>query len=840
MRRNAELPEGVEIASASFVADSAKVDSSIKVRSLVVQAGAVIQDVRMEGIELWVGERAVLDGVNSPENGVLEVGAATKLRNVSLASPELSRGVHDVFVSIGERSEVERASLRGAVKIGNGCQVSGIWSSGVHGTESEFVTIADSEIGNDVTIRAGNFHLCKVGAGAALTGASVLRKDSVVGPGSRADYLTLSDGAVFHGTAGEHVDVYNHARVGNPETDERVFFEGGGAQVVGEHTTIGGGTRVHPHVRIGPHCKIGKNVTIGKLAYLHDYVVVEDGVTIGASAEIKAGNVISEDVPARATIEKPALKVPVDRPAFSVQADAESWKLQRLAEIAERSPGKRLDKRTLMKEHPQLVETATVSGLLKKAPPPTATELHEKARIFERHPKYNVYFVPEGWKGIQVIGRGSNDVLLFDVDKDVVDGLAASYPLRALPVLSEALTNADPYHAAAGRSFVHAILDLGKTDAHPGGERPLCVGWARVKPYVGHKSILVEELQTDLVALAFDPARELWSIGKEHSDYLHRLGVQPPMACIDGGRLGYGPSKIIPSIASDATHSVQQELKKAFLSLGRYTGKEEWVPSGWAYENALAMVGFYRCALPEGTWAHVIALGEPGEYGYRPPITDALLLHGVAAALIMDQSPSRYRPQVDVDEWVQVVFGTQHFDPVRVELTRAIAQRNRTLWDAERPDMDEGPEAVEAVRYHRFSHPAFQLMRKDAEAIIEKARVLIEWGLHTIRLFRETFSDLYESMLAGVFKLAREQELRDVWLLDYGTKYALAAYEGLEPPRSVYTDLPKRFQVAPVQKLPEYMDVSKYEEERGERLMLPRAKEMPKEPMGRRLLPNRD
>jgi hypothetical protein len=233
-------------------------------------------------------------------------------------------------------------------------------------------------------------------------------------------------------------------------------------------------------------------------------------------------------------------------------------------------------------------------------------------------------------------------------------------------------------------------------------------------------------------------------------------------------------------------------------------------------------------------------IGGGGDIKYTPPAVIALpaskLVAGLAAINCGWPAPKAFcRDEKGVNAWFPLWPGSSRHDNPRSRFTG-----NIDPWVATGLAADWMVRGVnQTTVLDRYT-----IERTDPEALADleaATQRMIDWLFATAEQLHSMLGDLYEAMLGGMLQIARSQGIKDVWLLDYETKYAMAAYsKSIAPPRSVYTDLPKRFQVATAQPLPVYMDISSYDERRT---TVSRAgwKEVdpPEAPRGRRLIPNR-
>lgn len=780
-----------------------------------------------------IGERATVGDIYwkivDPEEGVcLTVGPGTHIGDTRM------RGV----VKVGARCQINAndadqmtATLWGAV-IGDDCRIDGPF-------QLEGVLIGDDA---QIVSRA-EIERSTLGAKARLLNDwGVTIEDSSVGAGFTATEAPTSRatarGATLHGvtqlyyaqvgrdvTVGFGTLINRHAKIADRATIG-ARCEVSPRVEIGSDVTIGDDVRIGQDSRIGTYAVIGEGVEIG------EYVTIDPYVSVGGGARIAAGVHVDSNVAAGAQLRRAGATRSEQR---VLHATSESWLLGRLADIVEESGLGRLDKRAIQKAHPQLVEHALVKRLLQiskqqsratirgeeveVSAPVTAEQLRELSRQFAGTAKYQMTLVLEGWRGIQRITPRVDDVMLFDLDEEVAMSFA---------------TDDDERMLEHKRLCVRTMMRLGRPprSAHPGADRPLNAGWARFVHFDRDKAILIEELQTDLLMLSYNPGRDL------------------SMATMATG----GGRDYLPYVEAEyVVRGNVSDMLAAWLRLHpehEHPDRREHEPK-YRFRNANVREGL------EGAF-------EDNAFSALSYISD----NGAGASRIVDRDRSReveFTPARD--PWpaarliaamtaVNAGFGSPWFDWYVENGDR----RKETLWPGRVTPEVFGPDgqidpwvvtglAANVLMYHgrrgwRGAVPdtvSDRLSKDEVRAANEAAQHMAEWLQDTAEQLISMMSDLYESMLAGMLIYAREVKAREVWLLDYDTKYAMAAYSrSFAPPRSVYTDLPKRFQVSAAQPLPEWMNPTEYADRRDQIAMAPWAQvKPPKEPRGRRLMPNR-
>jgi UDP-3-O-[3-hydroxymyristoyl] glucosamine N-acyltransferase len=744
-------------------------------------------DAKINGIDVTYGG----DANGGDEDSTIVVHARAKLSGVVM---NLYGGETDIFEDAQVGDGKNKVTLRGPVSIGAGATVLGnseIWATaiGARTTINNCRFHPGSRIGGDCSITntspGAEIH---VGFGTVIEGRGPRHENFTFAPAGigmrcriglavdlHTDVLISSDVVI-----GDYATVRNGAKIGNhvkiADGDEDDYVEIGRRTVVDHSVKIGANTEIHDEVKIGAGVSIGFDVTIEK------YAIIDPGLSIGNNAVIKSGVRVRKNVAAGEVVETAAGALePV-----TVHATAESWMLGRVADVMEAAGQKRLDKRVLAKELPTLVETHCVKQLLRMVPPPDVATLRQMAEQFACTPKYvgeprkvPPYIAtvkPRGWSGMQVMGDYDNDVIIFRTTPEVLDSVVPGW------IASYTAVDGDPHPWQVG--FLNSLMILGKTGSHPGGEDPYVIGWARVKFNEEESAVLCEELQTDMALLSWDPSSEVWYLAD--------------------------------STSTRSTHGFV--ISQAIATL---LTTEGIVPSMWErYVREKMQRGEIR--------------GEPGRRRVIMPTftKDKAAQQKAMMALVFwnagDKGPSR-RGGTPLWHPDDLYGGFEGFsDSARVY--RWVAVDLLSEW---------GQFAIE--------HPMTSVLHdpKIAPAI---ERVMREWPVEAAKIIEDVrglFGDFYESALAGVLQLARKAGMKEVWVPDYETKYAIAAYGGsetsapLEPPRSVYTELPKKFGVTQVERLPEYMDTTVWSAEAAERRVekWPRV-QIPDEPRGRRLLTN--
>ena len=738
---------------------------------LYVGANAVIGLARVRG-RLWVGELSQLN----PDRKHID---RTRLFDVQ----------------IGQRSRVGGTVTLTRAKIGNDVEV------------VDHVEIHDSTIHDH----------CKL-----LNGHDIKVHDSTLG-----EHVTLA--APRRGTneyrsgatniRGAFIDT--HAWIGSGvKIDENVMIDG--HVVIGEMTEVHKGARVGWNTKIGQECLIsryaiiGSDVTIEDDVHIGDYVNVPDGVTIGRQSRIGAGAVVSGNVEPGSRLARKSLASPDE--SFFIQATSESWLLNRLADIAEQSGG-RLDKRAIQKAHPQLVEHALVKKLLqvsKQSPratirgrevevqaPVTADQLRDLAEQFAGTAKYHVSVILDGWTGIQRITLRTNDVATFDLDDEVVAALAV---------------DEDPALAEHKKRCIIAMMRFGRPDdsEHPGAKNLYNAGWMRFVAFEDRKSLLIEELQTDLLMLSYGLPKEFATVvnmtrGTDYSPLIESAiiasrGITRPMRddwVAEHPRTANHPEQ------NNMTLGFWEHRKREILSACTWLC-DRHVGSAGISQHEVRFVPVSRAAF---TPAQIVAALAAMNCGYLTATFDWYTDNGQRRSSPLwpgDISPSpRSERTGKIDPWVATGLALHYMLHGERGMIPPVVERHL-------PEQDYRDAIVEGVN-------------------------MAAWLIETATTLMAMLDDLYEAMLGGALQIARQRGIQEVWLLDYETKYAMAAYsKSVAPPRSVYNELPKHFQVAPVQPLPSWMDPAQYERRR-ETVSSSSWKQVepPAQPRGRRLVPNR-
>ena len=776
----------LEVAGDSRVMNVEAPDTYLKVamNSTVRDVTAEINGTIIVGRQSFVGDvkqgrRGTGFGIGRPSFG-LQVLDKTNVRSVEL-------GTGDLFVD-GE-SRVHKFVFRegwGRCFIGPKCEVGMVHVLG--STVSEPVKIlAGSRVGrlpqdDDppdidvplVTISRG----VEIGAEAVVEPGSKLRERSMIGEGA-----LIQDGSVIEQVA----RIGANTSIGPEATVDESADIGDGTSLykqvmVGAQTEMGSDCQIYPHTRIGVRCKIGSRVVMGLRVKIWDnvqigddvqigdnveiepYARITDGVKIGMNAVVKRQALVHEDLAPGETISKAVNRV--SEQVVEIKADAESWILNRAADAMEAAGQKRLDKRALAKAIPTLVETYCIKQLLRMAPPPTVAQLREMAQAFSCTPKYEqrkapaaIDFTvePEGWESMQIIGSRPNDVLLYRMADETVLGFVSETELVGMARHNEFTPRSATFEA---------LMTIGKGADHPGGTHWRNLGWARIATYDSKRALLLEEIQTDLTALAFNLASELatllWAAdGSEHLPFSYKWTEGWMYLTRDG----MSPREK-NSLRDDASERASGVLAGMALRVASH------------YEDIVSPARGASC----GDGDRVV-----NDWRYWQIIMKSAARRGIG----------------------------RNEDDILADALEGICGRGSP---------DRGVVA-------------------QAGADIDE---VWSYAVELVERVRGTFGDWYESALAGVLTFAKMAGLAEVWMPDYETKYVMAAYgnnnagETLAPPRSVYTDLPKKFQATQVEQLPAYMDISNWVSEanqlRDERW--PTVK-IPSAPRGRRLLANR-
>jgi len=727
-------------------------------RFIVIHEGAVVERTQLspgtDGDSRHVGinilERAQV--VESDLRLDVAIGARTKIYRSSVYSSV-----------IGNDCSLDSCALPSGSKVGDGCQLEGL-------RPSFPITIGDGAfVSNGVWVKAKH-----IGSRSRLLGANEVGEDAVI----------FNDCELGVGTS----------LGADSQLDDRV--------TLGEDVWIGKKTRVGADAKIGPRCRIQDEVKIGAVATIGDsvsiekYAVVDPGIEIGDGAVIGSGTRVRKHVAAGEVVRTAAESLA----SVTVHANAEGWMLGRVADVMEAAGQKRLDKRVLQKEMPTLVETHCVKQLLRMAPPPDVATLREMAEEFactpkytgekaterKRVPEYVASVKPKGWSGMQVMGDYDNDVVIFKTTPEVLRSIVPEW------------TTPDVAGSAPDRpwqvGFLRALMTLGKTDSHPGGEDPYVVGWARVRFDEEYRSVLCEELQTDLAFLAWDPSMEVWY-----------LAGQSERQSMGGASVGFMIADEIAKTltAEGVAASHWEEHVREMVAEGRIQRPTGVTPTAILPTFTKDKAAQQKALMALAFWNSDISAGAP-EYAPEVEFTRPF---ATLTGKMNDTAP--------VYRWVAIAVLGQW----SAFMKRASAMSSRHVYALKSPEL---------------------------LPIIERAQR--EWPVEAAKIIEDVrglFSDFYESALAGVLQLARQAGMKEVWVPDYETKYAIASYAGgegsapMEPPRSVYTELPKKFGVAQAQILPGYMDVGRWREEARDRRSekWPRV-EIPDHPRGRRLFTN--
>ena len=686
---------------------------------------------------------------------------------------------------------------------------------------------------------------CIVGAGSVLeikTQSRGLLRTSVVGDGCVVGGPNVGRGTVIRESSlGDgtkyrpFIDMHDYDLAG-VAIGARVDASAGlwaARCTIGNDTKIGGAS-IHARASVGPGCQIGHAVvvktdaSIGARVVLKDdveiggYAIVEEGVTVGTRARIGTGVFVDRDVKPGEHISQAKETVQLD--SLDVGATPESYIVSRLAEVAESGPKQRLDKKLVQQQIPTLVDHSITKQLLRKSPPPTADELRQLASKLLDEPKYTVTLEKFGWSGMQRMGRRPNDVLIFRMKTDVL----------FKDIGADAL------------GFAQQVMKEGKGDEHPGGTDPSVIGWARVAPYPKHNALLVEEIQTDLLLLAFDPIAEM----KEYqwlndllTEAVHReLGLvhlselDPEEA--EQAKLGAIAGAVMATQADEAMKKNRQETAAGCL---------------WAM-------------------AALISGGDPDGDSWTEPLAEDMAQE-IAETQKKENDAESYYDAAREYEAENRKADFAELDEREEEV--------RTKREIGKLDDDEADEALDDIEEERnqlnteISDEAWSQAQRDAESALEDAGDANEQAREGIRhwargsaaqgfvrngqavgLVRELkarvvghpvetpvgMSDrgFYPTALTLILTWARQQGFTEVWVPDYETKFAYASYApNMFPPRSVYTELPKRFQTGPVQPLPAYIDRTTWDVEAGNRRTAKWVPiKLPDDPRGRKIIPN--
>lgn len=667
--------------------------------AFVIHEGAKLTSVKMSGSLGTVGHDSVLTDVRHFEDSHLGAGCTVNAASLEKAD-------------VGDECSVEAMSELTDTSIGRG-----------------------TTIGGRTSIRAGKVgERCRIGAGVHLDPDSAIGHEVII-----EDEISVGDRTVI----GDRSHLIS--------ADEDGFR----ITRIGVDVKIGAGTTIGRGAKIADQVNIGAGVTIGLDCVFEKYAVVAPGVKIGNRVVVRSGARVRQDVEDGRTVDRAV----VETGQVTVHATSESWMLGRVADAMEEAGQKRLDKRVLAKSLPTLVDTFCVKQLLRMAPPPDVATLREMSKAFSCAPKYEgqelgaearrdpppyvATIHAKGWSGMQTMGVYDNDVLIFKAPRDVLDTLA-------------------PEDSSWRDYFRFALMTLGKTDSHPGGGDERLIGWARLAIYEDERSMLCEEIQTDLAFLAWDPSMEVWYLADEQNP------------------------RIIAGTSEE--HAFHFDDAVAHLLTSEGVSARRWRDYVERHPRANLIPTFTK------------------DKDKQQKALLATLFWRAAREVSNDHNMSR--------------------------LFRFVAVHQLGLWD-------------EFWKYNVT--PSNPVRSPDRLKEVEQAQA--EWPSIAIEMIsdaRDLFSDFYESALAGVLQVARSTGLREVWVPDYETKYAIAAYSGgegatpLEPPRSVYTELPKKFGVTQVEPLPKYMDTREWKVEAAERRGAPWVRvKIPDAPRGRRLLANR-
>ena len=400
------------------------------------------------------------------------VGAGTRLlygaRIIGSDVPANSRIGEDAILA-----NVEKEKLHGG-----GFSV----HDGAHVTRSTLVTPAAIGM-RAVVVNVRAFGAITFGAN---TTVGTFDDTTTVDGGARVGESTKVGGGVrLSGDCqvGNHCAIGDFATIGiKSELGDNVTLE---ARVhIASDVTIGKRSTIDVGAAVGSRATIGKRVTIGRDS------VVEEGVQIGDDAEIAAAALVDQDVPEGGRVGgREAASIPAEI-VIPVNANAEAWLYARLAEVA--GPGK-LTREKVKRERPELLEHPLTKELLRTQPKPVGPELIALSEGAKDATKYLVKIVPEGWTGLQRMGRSNNDVMRFQLSEPLLDELVGFAPETMHGVLEKEVLGYLQRHS------VHETAD------------DLTLGWVRfftTAPNVENLGlVVVEEFQSDLPLLR-------WAMGK--------------------------------------------------------------------------------------------------------------------------------------------------------------------------------------------------------------------------------------------------------------------------------------------------------------------------------------
>lgn len=747
--------------------------------TIVIHRGAWLLSVLIEPIAIDIFDGAEVTGRwQTPRKSTttlvdrVSIGGSSKvtdvhLRDVSIGARSIVKHCQLAQSSIGDDCEVHDLAPDDRIQIGSGSRIDGRADR----SRSSFVRFEAAVVGLNTHIHHD----------VSSEPETEIGHDCIIGPLTRI---------------GRDCRIGDGVKIGDPTIHEA---SDGEQARIGDDVHIGAGTTIGFAVHIATQVKIGTNVHIDDGAAIDKYAVVSDGVRIGHHAHIKSGVRVRKDVGDNEVVETAVASLP----DVTVHANAESWMLSRVADAMEAAGQKRLDKRVLARDMPTLVEAHCVKQLLRMAPPPDVALLRSMAKAFACTPKYvgtsaSVHVKPPppylaqvkpaGWSGMQVMGDYDNDVILFKTTPEVLDSI---FPGGV---------GGDFAHMATGRpwqrGFLRALMTLGKTSNHPGGTDPYVIGWARTRFDEDHRSVLCEELQTDLAFLAWDPSMEVWYLAGDAAT-LRFAPAGPPSAIPDPLNvfsMGHAIAEMLTKEgvpANDWGRHVRGQMDRGEVP----SNEPRVILPSFTKDKTIQQQALMALVFWESSRIHHAEAGGEDEF-YNPDVEG------------FDGPTARIYKFVALD-----ILGKWG------DISERMRSRGSTILS--------DPQDVAAIELAQATWP------QEAAQIVDAVR--------------GTFGDFYESALAGVLQLARKAGMREVWVPDYETKYAIASYAGsegaapLEPPRSVYTELPKKFGVTQVERLPSYMDTSVWQDEADERRRAkwPRV-EIPREPRGRRLLANRD